>query len=307
MNKAGVVNEIHKPAYKNFPRRAVVVKGLYDLLQIDLVDMQKFASVNKSHTFILTCINSFSKKAYAIALKNKTASEVTNKFRKLLDAMGYTISNILSDSGPEFFNRPFQALMKERGINHYKTYSPMKASHVERFNRTFKNLLFKRFSLRGSYVWLDILDDVIAEYNNKTHRTIGLAPNKVSIKDEKRLLQTVYRPRVWTKKTKFQAGDIVRVSKYKALFSKSYYPSWTTELFKISDVFRTWPETYQLIDLNDEPIRGTFYKEELAKTQFPDTYLVEKILKRDKAKKRVYIKWLGFDKPTWEKEENILD
>jgi len=40
--------------------------------------------------------------------------------------------------GKEFYNADVQRLVKEYGINHYSTYSVMKAS-VERFNRTLKN------------------------------------------------------------------------------------------------------------------------------------------------------------------------
>jgi len=40
--------------------------------------------------------------------------------------------------GKEFYNADVQQLVKIHGINHYSTYSVLKASVVERFNRTLK-------------------------------------------------------------------------------------------------------------------------------------------------------------------------
>ncbi|KAJ8916433.1 hypothetical protein NQ315_014646 [Exocentrus adspersus] len=93
---------------------------------------------------------------------------------------------------------------------------------------------------------------------------------------------------------KFKVGDIVRVSNSKHVFEKSYKPNWTTELFKIVKVQITNPITYLLEDMEEHPIRGGFYEEELQKTSNPDIFLVEKVLKRKG--KKVYVRWLGFHK-----------
>jgi len=45
-------------------------------------------------------------------------------------------------------------------------------------------------------------------------------------------------------------------------------------------VKNTYPKTYLLEDLDGSPIQGGFYKEELKKTRFPHTYLVEKVERR---------------------------
>ena len=56
---------LHKPKKKHFPRKRVIVGGINDLLQIDLVDMSAFANENDGFKFIFTCIDVFSKKAKA--------------------------------------------------------------------------------------------------------------------------------------------------------------------------------------------------------------------------------------------------
>ena len=46
-------------------------------------------------------------------------------------------------------------------------------------------------------------------------------------------------------------------------------------------------------DYKDDSIKGAFYEEELQKCQYPDVYLIEKVIK--KRGRELYVKWLGFD------------
>ena len=86
-------------------------------------------------------------------------------------------------------------------------------------------------------------------------------------------------------------NDTVRVSKYKNIFSKGYETNFTEEIFKITRVFRGDPNMYELADVDDEPIIGKFYEEELSAINKTDD--VEKILRRRKGQELV--KWAGYD------------
>jgi len=55
-----------------------------------------------------------------------------------------TPKNMQTDTGTEFFNSKFKALMKSYRINHYSTFSTLIPSIVERFNTT----------LNGKYKWV---------------------------------------------------------------------------------------------------------------------------------------------------------
>lgn len=105
---------------------------------------------------------------------------------------------------------------------------------------------------------------------------------------------------------KFSVGDFVRVSKYKGCFDKGYYPNSSTEIFKITKIQGTNPTTYLIEDGRCRPILGAFYAQELQKTNHPDIYLVEKVLKREG--KRVYVKWLGLptSENSWIDKSNVL-
>lgn len=291
--KRMLVNELHKQARKRFLRRRVVMKGIDDLWQADLVEMGSYSRQNKGYRYLLTVIDTFSKFAWIQPLKTKTSVDVVEAMNNILKC-GRIPKNLQTDDGKEFFNKHFNDLMKAHKINHYSTFSVMKASIVERFNRTLKGMMWKDFSYNGSYHWLDKSKDLIKDYNKKYHRTIKMAPIKVNKSNEKKLLTTVYSHLKIHPQSKYRVGDHVRISKYKHIFEKGFTPNWTTEIFKITSIQNTYPTTYTLEDYQGNPIKGGFYNEELSRTRYPNTYLVEKILKTDGD--RAFVKWLGFSK-----------
>lgn len=291
--KQVLVNELHKPARKNYIRRKMVMKGVDDLWQIDLVEMNKYSNKNKGYNYILTIICVFSKYAWAVPVKHKTGKEVTSAMASVFK-QGRIPRNIQSDMGKEFFNSEFTALMKRHNINHYHTFTTMKSFICERFNRTLKGLMWKEFSMQGNYKWLQLLPRLLQKYNNTIHSTINMKPVDVNSKNAKNIMETVYRVKpVASKPPKFKVNDKVRISKSKALFAKGYTPNWSNELFKIVKVQRTKPTTYLLKDYLDQPVLGAFYEQELQKTKVDEIYLVEKILKR--RGDQLFVKFLGFD------------
>lgn len=305
--KEVVVNELHKPARKNYKRRRTIVKGLNDLWQADLVEMQPYAKINKGYRYILVVINVFSKYVWAQPLKSKQGKDVTLAMKVILDK---TINpkNLQTDLGKEFYNKNFRQLMSDFKINHYSTFSNLKASIVERVNRTIKNIMWKFFSNQGSYKWYIALPTIIEKYNNTVHRTIGYKPIDVNLKNEKSILLNSYtfKKIIDLEHSKFKLYDFVRISKQREAFDKGYTPNWSTEIFQIRKVKLTNPTTYLLKDDKNENIEGGFYEEELQKVKYPDVYLVEKILRKKGSK--VFVKWLGLNKShnSWTLKKDVL-
>lgn len=305
IEKRKLVNELHKPARKNFKRRRVIMKGIDDLWQADLVEMGTYAATNNGYRFLLTIIDTFSKYAWAIPIKSKTGDNVTDAMITVLNS-GRIPKNIQSDDGTEFFNTKFQLLMKKHNINHYSTFSSLKASIVERFNRTLKNSMWKEFSMNGTYKWIDIIQKLVATYNKNYHQTIKMSPIHVNYKNEEKLLSTVYNNIKVAGSAKFKIHDYVRISKYKHLFEKGYTPNWTTEIFQINKIQSTNPVTYLLRDFEKNPIEGAFYELELAKVADSNLYLVENIVQSRGSK--VLVKWLGFPAKhnSWVNKNDVL-
>lgn len=297
--KEDVVNELHKPVRRNFKRRKVIIKGLNDLWQSDLIEMLPYSKLNNGHRYVLVVIDTFSKYVWCLPLKSKTVKNVSEAMQKIFYIAKTTPKNLHTDRGNEFFGGIFQNLMKKYNINHYSTFSNLKASIVERVNRTLKNKMWKQFSMQGSYKWLDILPKIVFDYNNTIHSTTGLKPIDVNRKNEKQLLKNVFKgiKIVDPRTPKFKIGDSVRISKYREFFSKGYTPNYSNEIFTINKVNMTNPTTYILEDEQKNEIQGGFYQEELQAVKHPDVYLVEKVLRRKGNK--VYVKWLGMKSKNW--------
>ena len=291
-----LVKELHRPVRKHFPRRKVIVLSLNDLWQADLVEMIPYADLNEGFNYLLTCINVMSKYAWAIPLKNKTGPVVTAAFKKIL-AEAAAPKNLQVDSGGEFYNKSFKALVKKYKINMYSSYSEKKASVVERFNRTLKTIMWRRFTLRGKYKWVDILDELVSQYNNTVHSTTKLKPSEVTVKHESRLRRLGIKKLL--AEPKFTVGTKVRISKMKKIFDKGYLQNFTDEVFTIRKVQKTDPVTYLLKDQRNEVVLGGFYEQELQKTLVPDLFLVEEVIRTRKNKKtgktQYFVKWKGHD------------
>lgn len=304
--KRRLARELHAPARRNFPRRRVAVRGYDDLWQADVVEMRPYARQNKGHNYILTVIDVLSKHAWALPLKGKGGKEVAAALSRIFREDARCPRNLQTDKGKEFYNTDVKAILTRRNVNHYSTYSVMKASVVERFNRTLKNDMWRLFTFNGSYRWIDSLSKLLSDYNHRRHRTIGMRPADVTPGVAERLLSTVYSRAKIAAPARFGLNDPVRVSKFKTIFEKGYTPNWTTEIFRIAAVQQTNPATYRLKDYRGEPIAGGFYEHELQRVSNPDVYLVEKVLRRqgDKA----YVKWLGMDNShnSWINKKDIL-
>ena len=91
---------------------------------------------------------------------------------------------------------------------------------------------------------------------------------------------------------KFKVGDHVRIAKYKNIFAKGYTPNWSEEVFVIKEIKNTVPRTYAINDLNSDEVIGTFYENELQKTNQQE-FRIEKVMK--KKGDELYAKWKGYD------------
>ena len=112
----------------------------------------------------------------------------------------------------------------------------------------------------GKNVYYDVLDDVVNKYNNTKHSTIKMKP--IDVKDNNKI---VYIDEHNEKDSRFKVGDRVRISKFKNIFAKGYTPNWSKEIFIVDKINDTVPYTYNIKDLNDEEIIGSFYDRELQK------------------------------------------
>ncbi|XP_039309102.1 uncharacterized protein LOC120358574 [Solenopsis invicta] len=111
--KPRLVEELHAPARKNFPRRHVIVYGYDDLWQADVVEMRPYTRFNKGYHCILTVIDVLSKYAWAVPLKTKSGTEMATAIAKIIRGNGRCQKNLQTDMGKEFYNVNVQELLKK--------------------------------------------------------------------------------------------------------------------------------------------------------------------------------------------------
>ena len=197
----------------------------------------------------------------------------------------------------EFRNKEFQKLLKATGIHSYEAKNDTKAAIVERFNRTFKNKMYRYLTAHNTFRYIDVLEDLIDSYNNTYHRSIGMKPVEVNEKNSYSVLRKLFPINRRKQKPKFQVDDYVRISRKKRLFEKEHAPNWTEEIFKVKKVNEnTIPITYIIEDLLGDEITENFYSQQLQKVELPTTFVIEKVhKKRTRGKKKeVLVSWRGY-------------
>ena len=97
----------------------------------------------------------------------------------------------------------------------YSIHNKGKSVVAERFIRTLKNKIYKYLTAISKSLYIDKLDGIVNEYNNKYHRTIKMKP--VDVKDNTYI---DFEKEVNDKNPKFKVDDHVRISKYKNIFAK---------------------------------------------------------------------------------------
>ena len=255
--------------------------------------MVKFSKVNRGYKYIFTNIDIFSKFAWSFPLKTKTIKEIKSCFQKI--SKQRKPKYIWSDQESAFFSKEMLKFFEDHNIKIYYTHSNLKAVIIERFNRSLRELMMKKFVKSNNTVWYNILPELIKTYNNRYHRTIKMKPINVNKTNEKHIKNTVYNYDITNKKPKYKINDLVRISlKRRQLFDKpTGNIKWSEELFKIYKINKSNVITYQLKDMNDEIIKGIFYERELQLSKnTTGEYIIEKILKTKG--NNIYVKWRGY-------------
>lgn len=290
---------LHKPARINFKRNRYIVNNIDQYWQADLNDMRGLAPYNDKVQYILAVIDVFSKYGFMVPLKNKSGSSVKKAFEQIFLKSGRKPENLQTDKGTEFTSRNVTSFLKNNDVNFFTTKNPdVKASVIERWNRTIKTKMWRYLTFKNTYRYVDVLENLVETYNNTTHSTIKMAPEEVSDKNVLQVWQNLYRKNMTKERSKFKLGDFVRISKERKTFEKGYHSKWSEEVFKIIKVIKHPRPVYQLQDLNKKSIDGYFYEPEIQKVgvKSQQAFKIDKILhtKGKGRSKQYFVKWKGY-------------
>lgn len=301
---------LFRSSKKPVPRNSYRVWSIDLLWEIDLAALPQLARANNNITFLLVCIDVFSRFAFVRPVKSKQPHEIVKALNDIFRTTNRKPYQIQSDAGKEFIGKIMQNFLEHENIRFriVQTTLPAKASIVERFNRTLKERIFRYLNWRQSTQlpnekrYIDALQMIVDDYNRSKHSSLAqLRPIEVTSKNavhvynltrqriEKQIKK--YENQNERKKLKFQIGDFVRVQRKREIFEKSSKSIWSDDIFQINRVIRRYPFTmYEIIDMNGFIVVGKMYERELQKInisadtpvkilQWPNIFSTEKTFK----------------------------
>ena len=232
-----------------------------DLIQYSQRD---YKHANRGYCYILIMIDCFSKMIYARPVKRKNQFDTALAMDSILQGFQELPNSIITDDGKEFYNSKVQAVFRQYGIHHYSTTSKLKAMVAERAIRTIKTRLEKYFYTNNTKNWLDIIGQLVSNYNDTPHRTIGMPPGKVTEKNRDQVFKNSF-PDIHLKiRPRLSVGSRVRILKEKGIFEKGYTRNWSKEIYKITGVYQkagvAW---YRITDLSGNNLSKKKYYWEL--------------------------------------------
>ena len=249
---------------RTFPRRKIITHYPFQIFQADLIEYSQssFTYANKGYRFILVVIDCFSKMLYAQPVKRKSAEYMADAIDLIFKQFDFFPNSLITDRGLEFYNSKVQAVLLKYGINHYsmKTKTPWKTPMAERVIRTIKTRLERYFHEKKTKNWIDVIQDVVKNYNHTPHRIIGMAPDQVTSENSKEVYKKMFGDVDLKVLPRLSVGDKVRILLEKNLFDKGYKQNWSEEIFIITKVLQkagiVW---YKLSHLDGKPLESIRY------------------------------------------------
>ena len=287
---------LHRQTKNRFNRRQFLFKHPGHTLLGDIAYMKYYESENTP--YLLFLMDGYSRYLSIFPVKSLKSNDVGDIIDNFFHENVYRYRKFFTDEGKEFTNKYINKIYEHHKIEWYTTYSKtIKVSPVERVILTIKNKIKRYITHFNTEYYLDVLEDIVKAYNISLHRFLGDTPLNVHLirkwNSIKELSQNLYKRhalKIQSVSIPLSKGQVVRIKSARHVFSRSIHVQNTYELFKIDTVnINHTPVTYSIVDLEDNPIKGIFYREELTEVEDKGLYAIEIVKKRRRRKKLEYL------------------
>ncbi|KAL3122353.1 hypothetical protein niasHT_004002 [Heterodera trifolii] len=295
---------LHRQAKRRYRRLPTLAPGLHTEWQADLAIFDRLGKQNRGYKYLLVCIDTLSRQVFVEPVKTKTSANMIIAFGRIFKRSKYIPWKVLTDQGKEFTARAVQHFFQTKDVEHFcmLTSPQFHAGMAERANRSIKERLYRYFTERNTYTWIDVVQDIVRAINHSPNSSIEMRPADVNFENAEALRRKLHNAaeNVVRRQPRYRVGDRVRIEKYKHVFQKGYLPRFTNELFTVVEVHtERSPVVYRLRDDKNEIISGWFYANDLCKSledKQQKMYEIEKVLKKKKLKGVDYalVKWKGY-------------
>ena len=259
------INEIYsKPPRKNYPTNKTDVHHIDDTWSLDILDLKDYGPENnRGYRYVLVIIDNFSKYGWTVPLKNKNAQTIKDSFENILTNSKRKPNLIETDRGKEFYKNIFQDFLNKNNIKLYSRNSSYGAVFAERFNGTIRDLLKKPVFEKGDGNWIDVLQTITKQYNNKTHSSTKLTPTQASLKKNEGYVYKNLLDKRKKVRPKYEIGDLVRTADLKKTFSKGDTTNWSYKMYKITEIINDTIPSYKIDNLKERYNEALLKKTEL--------------------------------------------
>ena len=263
-------NNIERTKQVGGAKNSYVAPRAYHEYQVDLFFITERQFQNQFYEVGMSMIDVFTKFAVVIPLESRDAVDVVPALFRAFDKIGKWPKILMSDNEGALYGKEAVAAYKEAKIQHIIVGSP---HFVERFNRTFKNMIadrmkqiLKQKKLTGkqkdpaTYQWSDLIPHVMNEYNAKNkHRIIGMTPTEAqkpsSQVDVKLAMELVARR--GRRFPTLSVGNVVRVLKKKnPVGEKEFMDNFKPGEFTVESIRESFGQKFYKLSNDKEYIRS---------------------------------------------------
>ena len=278
-------------------------------------------------------VDTFAKKVFLKALKDKSGKSVLNATQSIFDQLlppYHPPYQLITDGGKEFNNAPFKHYLKEQEVRLNIAVGEHKARFAERYIRSLKKILIPYLESNPSVDWEEAIANVMQAMNKRYNRSLGMSADEVP--QQWRKVQRHYEEhdpyvpfdqylakqkeikdggKVRDGKEAFALGDKVFIPFKRAILDKESDRQYTYQEYTIIRIMtERQPYLYQLKDALGQTVKRLYYGKELRHaSKLPDFFPISTIVKtRGQGKnKQFLVRWMDHDKrfDEWVSQSNI--
>ena len=296
------VNQIYSKKSKSRTYRKIISHyNQIGELQGDLMDISKFYTHNSHYKYLFNVIDVYSRFCWSYPLKTKKPSEIEPYLKEIFDMIPENNHRAFTtDKGNEFKSTVLDTLAKLNVLVYVTDPDSINAKNttalVERLNYTLWMKIKKYMYSNDTLKFVDVLPELIYNYNHTRHSTIRRTPASVFHGLEK---PNILGLNIDTNQTyKYKIGDLVRYQLKRNIFTKkAYNPIYSLTTHKIINI----KGNRYILDNNKE-----FLEEQLIKATEDTSTFKQKNDENDNQMKKERILKEEFKKPIEQIENQIV-
>lgn len=267
---------------------------LYNIFEADSFLISEFVEENRGYQHILCIINTFSKRAFAVPMKNRDTDSGLKAIHTVFNILGQIPEYFISDNGGECTSKRIVKYLKSKGCTAIIARGRHKASSVEAFQRGLQRRLYSHLDNNQTRVWIDDIPQIIASYNMTVHSSTGFTPFEIEdSKDKQDIVLRKYLDRytqirlkkdMKKRKPKYKIGDVVRTYMKKSKFTRSYDHQTNPQRYIIYKIDNTkmYPQYFLEDELGVKLKGGAFLESEIIRVNLGQIYrqFIRKTIKK---------------------------